>query len=170
MSGYCYTAGPYPLAYNGLGDIFVFIFFGLIAAPGTYYLQSNILFDFNSILIGSSVGFIAVAILCVNNIRDIDNDKKVGKKTLAVRFGIKKITLLYDIMIVCSYLSVLFLFFDLRFNDKFELLLIFFSLPIAVKLIYDIHRFKGKDLNIILARTALLIRLFSFLLLLGIIL
>ena len=73
-------------------------------------------------------------------------------------------------MIVCSYLSVLFLFFDLRFKDKFELLLIFLSLPISVKLIYDIHRFKGKELNIILARTALLIRLFSFLLLLGIIL
>ena len=170
ISGYCYTAGPYPLAYNGLGDIFVFIFFGLIAVPGTYYLQSDILFDFNSILIGSSVGFIAVAILCVNNIRDIDADKIVRKKTLAVRFGIKKITLLYDIMIVCSYLSILFLFFDLRFKNKFELLLIFLSLPISVKLIYDIHRFEGKELNIILARTALLIRLFSALLFLGIIL
>ena len=133
-------------------------------------MQSNILFDFNSILIGSSIGFIAVAILCVNNIRDIDADKKVRKKTLAVRFGIKKITLLYDIMIVCSYLSILFLFFDLRFKNKFELLLIFLSLPISVKLIYDIHRFEGKELNIILARTALLIRLFSALLFLGIIL
>ena len=70
ISGYCYTAGPYPLAYNGLGDIFVFIIFGLIAVPGTYYLQSNELFNFSSILVGASIGFLAVAVLCVNNIRD----------------------------------------------------------------------------------------------------
>ena len=67
--------------------IFVFIFFGLIAVPGTFYLQSGIILDIDSIIIGSSIGFIAVAILCVNNVRDIDTDIKVGKKTLAVRFG-----------------------------------------------------------------------------------
>ena len=53
ISAYCYTAGPYPLGYNGLGDIFVFIFFGLIAVPGTFYLQSGIILDIDSIIIGS---------------------------------------------------------------------------------------------------------------------
>ena len=170
ISGYCYTAGPYPLAYNGFGDIFVFIFFGLIATPGTYYLQSNILFDINSILIGSSVGFLAVAVLCVNNIRDIQSDSKVGKKTLVVRFGVQKITILYDIMILCSYLSILtFIFID-RIYNNLGIFLLFLSLPIAIKLIIDIHQTSGKGLNLILFRTAVLIRTFSILLMIGILL
>ena len=170
ISGYCYTAGPYPLAYNGLGDIFVFIFFGLIAVPGTYYLQSNILFDINSILIGSSIGFLAVAVLCVNNIRDVQSDSKVGKKTLVVRFGVNKITILYDIMIISSYLSILILIFKQDFYNQIGILLLFLSLPIAVKLIIDIHKTSGKELNLILYRTAILIRTFSILLLIGILL
>ena len=170
ISGYCYTAGPYPLAYKGLGDIFVFIFFGLVAVPGTYYLQSNILFDINSILIGSSIGFMAVAILCVNNIRDIQSDSKVGKKTLAVRFGANKITILYDIMILASYLSIIILIFKEGIYNQSGMFLLFLSFPIAIKLMIDIHQTSGKELNFILARTALLIRIFSILLIIGILL
>jgi len=170
ISGYCYTAGPYPLAYHGLGDIFVFIFFGLVAVPGTYYLQNNILFDFDSMLIGSSVGFIAVAILCVNNIRDIDSDAKVGKKTLAVRFGKNKITILYDIMLLSAYLSILILISKEDFYNQIGLFLLFLSFPVALKLIFDIHQKNGEALNLILARTAILLRTFSFLLIIGILL
>jgi 1,4-dihydroxy-2-naphthoate octaprenyltransferase len=168
ISGYCYTAGPYPLAYNGLGDIFVFIFFGLIAVPGTYYLQSNELFDINSILVGASIGFLAVAVLCVNNIRDVESDRKVNKKTLVVRFGINKITILYDIMIISSYLSILIFIFRDGIYNHLGVLLLLLSLPIAIKLIIDIHKMSGKELNLILYRTALLIRVFSILLIIGI--
>ena len=170
ISGYCYTAGPYPLAYNGLGDIFVFIFFGIIAVPGTYYLQSGFLFDFDALLIGSSIGFIAVAILCVNNIRDINADKKVGKKTLAVRFGINKIKFIFDLMIILPFISVFLLSLSNSFHNQLELFLVFLSLPVVFQLIADIHKMKGKSLNKVLSRTALLIRLFSALLFLGIIL
>jgi len=170
ISGYCYTAGPYPLAYNGLGDIFVFIFFGLIAVPGTYYLQTNILFNINSIVIGSSVGFLAVAVLCVNNIRDIESDSKVGKKTLAVRFGISIITIVYDIMILSAYLSILTFIFIEGFLNQLGMFLLFLSLPIAIKLIVDIHKSSGQQLNLILFRTAILIRTFSILLIIGILL
>ena len=170
LSGYCYTAGPYPLAYNGLGDIFVFIFFGLIAIPGTYYLQTNILFDIDSIIIGVSIGCIAVAILCVNNIRDIESDQKVGKKTLAVRFGRLPIVLLYDMMIVISYLCVLVLFTNLDFYWDLSLCLLLFSIPLAFKLIIDVHNKNGSQLNSVLLDTVNFMRVFSILLMLGIIL
>ena len=170
ISGYCYTAGPYPLGYNGLGDIFVFIFFGLIAIPGTYYLQTNILFDIDSIIIGVSIGCIAVAILCVNNIRDIESDQKVGKKTLAVRFGRLPIVLLYDMMIVISYLCVLVLFTNLDFYWDLSLCLLLFSIPLAFKLIIDVHNKNGSQLNSVLLDTVNFMRVFSILLMLGIIL
>ena len=170
ISGYCYTAGPYPLGYNGFGDIFVFIFFGLIAIPGTYYLQTNILFDIDSIIIGVSIGCIAVAILCVNNIRDIESDQKVGKKTLAVRFGRLPIVLLYDMMIVISYLCVLVLFTNLDFYWDLSLCLLLFSIPLAFKLIIDVHNKNGSQLNSVLLDTVNFMRVFSILLMLGIIL
>ena len=86
LSGIFYTAGPRPLGYMGLGDVFVFIFFGPVAIAGTYYVQS---FEMNAavILAGVGPGLISVAILTVNNLRDIDSDAKTGKRTLAVRFG-----------------------------------------------------------------------------------
>ena len=172
VSGYCYTAGPYPLGYNGFGDIFVFIFFGLIAVPGTYYLQSGNLFSKESILIGSAIGFIAVAILCVNNIRDIESDKKVGKKTLAVRFGKKPVIVLYDLMLLFPYLCISILFFSKNemFFFDLSLCLILLSFPVAISLILDIHNKKNKELNIILIRTTLFMRIFFILLIIGIML
>jgi len=86
ISGILYTAGPKPLGYVGLGDIFVLIFFGPIAVAGTYYVQS-LEINMAVILAGFGPGLISMAILSVNNMRDIDSDKKSGKKTLAVRFG-----------------------------------------------------------------------------------
>ena len=168
ISGYCYTAGPYPLGYNGFGDLFVFIFFGLIATPGTYYLQTNILFDINAILIGSAIGFLAVAVLCVNNIRDINSDKKVGKKTLAVRFGFKPVIILYDLMIVLSYVSIGMLFFNENFVWSLSLFLLALTIPMAVNLLIDIHRKKGQELNGVLNKTIIFMRLFSFILIIGI--
>ncbi len=83
---YAYTAGPFPLAYLGLGDIFVFVFFGPVAAAGTFYIFTNRL-AIAPILIGSALGMLSSAILCVNNLRDLPEDRESGKLTLAVRFG-----------------------------------------------------------------------------------
>lgn len=86
LSGFFYTAGPRPLGYLGLGELFVFIFFGPVAVAGTYYVQA---LEWNpvTVLAGIAPGLFSVAILTVNNLRDIENDQRAGKRTLAVRFG-----------------------------------------------------------------------------------
>ncbi|MDZ4723222.1 MAG: 1,4-dihydroxy-2-naphthoate polyprenyltransferase [candidate division Zixibacteria bacterium] len=86
LFGVLYTGGPFPLGYNGLGEIFAFIFFGPIAVAGTYYIQA---LDLNTsvVIAGFAPGLFSVAILTVNNLRDIEGDRYAGKKTLAVRFG-----------------------------------------------------------------------------------
>jgi 1,4-dihydroxy-2-naphthoate octaprenyltransferase len=81
-----YTGGPYPLAYNGLGDVFVFVFFGLVAVAGTYYVQA-LSFPAEAWWLGAGTGALSTAILVVNNLRDLATDAKVGKRTLAVRLG-----------------------------------------------------------------------------------
>jgi 1,4-dihydroxy-2-naphthoate octaprenyltransferase len=86
LSGLAYTGGPFPLAYNGLGDIFALVFFGPVAVGGTYYLQAYEL-PWYVLVAGLSPGLYSVAILTVNNLRDREGDSKAGKKTLAVRFG-----------------------------------------------------------------------------------
>ena len=86
LCGILYTAGPYPLGYLGLGDLFVLVFFGPVAVGGTYYVQA---LDIHGavILAGLAPGLISVAILTVNNLRDVDQDRRAGKRTLPVRFG-----------------------------------------------------------------------------------
>jgi 1,4-dihydroxy-2-naphthoate polyprenyltransferase len=81
-----YTGGPFPLAYHGLGDVFVFVFFGLVAVGGTYWVQA-LSFDAQVLLAGAGMGALATAILVVNNLRDLDTDRRAGKGTLAVRLG-----------------------------------------------------------------------------------
>lgn len=85
--GYLYTGGPYPLAYLGLGDVFVLIFFGPVAVAGTVYLQTHELSSI-AILAGLAPGLISTAILTSNNMRDIGEDRVAGKRTLPVRFGL----------------------------------------------------------------------------------
>lgn len=85
---YGYTGGPFPLAYLGLGDLFVILFFGVIAVCGTYYLHT-LEFSFEAFVAGLQVGFLATVLIAINNLRDAPLDKKVGKNTLAVRLGEK---------------------------------------------------------------------------------
>jgi 1,4-dihydroxy-2-naphthoate octaprenyltransferase len=82
-----YTGGPFPLAYHGLGDLFVFVFFGLVAVGGTYWVQA-LTMDPSVLLAGAGMGALATAILVVNNLRDIPTDARAGKRTLAVRLGV----------------------------------------------------------------------------------
>ncbi len=86
LSGVLYTAGPYPIGYIGLGDVFVIVFFGPVAVAGTYYLQA---LDVNAAILwlGLTPGLWSTALLTVNNLRDVDQDRAAGKRTLAVRFG-----------------------------------------------------------------------------------
>jgi 1,4-dihydroxy-2-naphthoate polyprenyltransferase len=85
-SGYAYTGGPYPLGYHGWGDAFVFVFFGLVAVAGTYFVQAGPASA--DVLVGAvPVGALATAILVVNNLRDLETDRRAGKRTLAVRLG-----------------------------------------------------------------------------------
>lgn len=86
LFGILYTAGPYPLGYNGLGEIFVLVFFGPVAVGGTYYVQA-LTVDWTVLVAGLSPGLFSVAILAVNNLRDIDSDRRANKRTLAARFG-----------------------------------------------------------------------------------
>ncbi len=86
LAGYFYTGGPSPYGYLGFGDIFVLIFFGPVSLAGAYYIQT-LSINIPVIITGFGPGLISVAILVVNNIRDYDNDKRTGKKTLVVRFG-----------------------------------------------------------------------------------
>jgi len=85
-SGVAYTGGPFPLGYHGLGDVFVFIFFGLVAVGVTFFVQAGHV-SAEALLAGAAIGALATNILLVNNYRDVDTDAKAGKRTLVVRFG-----------------------------------------------------------------------------------
>lgn len=85
-AGYAYTGGPFPLAYRGLGDLFVFIFFGLIAVMGMHFLFDQ-KWSVNAAVAGAQIGLLCTVLIAINNLRDAPTDWKVGKRTLAVRFG-----------------------------------------------------------------------------------
>lgn len=87
LMAYSYTGGPFPLAYLGLGDLFVVIFFGLIAVGGVFYLQTGT-YNNAALVLGLQIGFLSTLLIAINNMRDVHQDKKVNKRTLAVRFGV----------------------------------------------------------------------------------
>ncbi len=109
-SGILYTAGPFPLAYIGLGDLFVLFFFGPVAVGGTFYVQTLEISEV-VIIAGLGPGFLATALLAVNNLRDESTDKKVGKKTLAVRLGSRFVRIEYVVAIVISLIIPFILVF-----------------------------------------------------------
>jgi 1,4-dihydroxy-2-naphthoate octaprenyltransferase len=86
LAGWLYTGGPRPYGYLGLGEIFVFVFFGLVATVGTFYVETGRLTAL-AVLMGCAMGFLATAILVLNNLRDIETDAAAGKRTLATRIG-----------------------------------------------------------------------------------
>ena len=164
-AGISYTGGPYPLGYHGFGDIFVFLFFGLIAVPGTYYLQTGSVTEF-SLWLGAVMGMLATAILVVNNLRDRDADIISGKKTLAVRFGETFSNIQFILLVMLPFLLPFHLW---RHCDKMSFLLTLFTLPIAVHLIIQLFNNTGVDLNKVLAGTARFLFIFTLLLSAGLI-
>ena len=104
LAGWLYTGGPRPYGYLGLGELFVFVFFGLVATIGTAYVEIGRITPLG-ILMGCGVGFLATAILVLNNLRDIDTDAAVGKRTLATRIG-RGPTRILLLLLVCGAFAV----------------------------------------------------------------
>ena len=153
-----YTAGPFPLAYLGLGDIFVFIFFGLVAVLGTYYAHALAL-NHHAWILASAVGIQGVTLIAVNNLRDIQEDQVVGKKTLAVRIGKENYKFYLTTLVAAPYF--IWFYFALEMNSM-ALFLPFLTLPLAFQNILFCYRnIQPKELNALLAKSALLQALFG---------
>lgn len=167
ISAIAYTGGPYPLGYHGYGDIFVFLFFGLAATAGTYFLQTGEL-SMSVWGMAAAVGFLTNAILVVNNLRDIDSDRLVNKKTLAVRFGVKWTLLQYFFLLIAAYLvPVLQLFAGIISPWS---LITLGSIPLAIYWAVYITRFTGRALNKALAGTGQLELVYAVLFMIGMVL
>jgi 1,4-dihydroxy-2-naphthoate polyprenyltransferase len=160
-SGIAYTGGPWPLGYHGLGDVFVFVFFGVVAVVGTFYLQSGIVTG-RALLASLPVAMLVTAILVVNNLRDIDTDRKAGKQTLAVRFGCEATRLQYSILVLGSYLVAAVMW--LGGANSAWAMLPWLTLPLGLRLVRDIWRGEGAALNLALRQTAGLHLVFGVLL------
>ena len=166
IAALAYSGGPFPIASHGLGDLFVFIFFGLVAVCGTFYVQALKL-NCLVVLIAVPIGFLITAILVVNNLRDISTDRDAGKNTLAVRLGEKGTRIEYIVLLTASYLIPIFL--SVTGNLSPWVLLILLSLPITFSLIRYICTESGRPLNDALAGTAKLAFIFSLLISIGLI-
>ena len=128
LAGGLYTGGPRPYGYLGLGELFVFIFFGLVATCGTVYVESLHVTPL-AVLAGCGLGFLATAILVLNNLRDIETDSAAGKRTLATRIGRER-TLILLLILVCGAFAVPILMFVLRLASV-TVMLVHFGIPIA---------------------------------------
>jgi 1,4-dihydroxy-2-naphthoate polyprenyltransferase len=158
-AGVLYTGGPRPYGYAGLGELFVFLFFGLVAVNGSYYVQLEEL-AFLPAGLSVAVGFLATAILVVNNVRDIDTDRRAGKRTLAVRIGREPARRLYLALIAGAYL-VLVLTLAIE-GGPWWAALGFVSLAIVGRPLRAVKtRTDGPALNAALAGTGAVLGLFS---------
>jgi 1,4-dihydroxy-2-naphthoate octaprenyltransferase len=163
-----YSGGPFPLASHGLGDLFVFIFFGLVAVCGTYYVQALHLTP-RVWLMGVIEGLLITAILVVNNLRDIQSDRQTGKRTLAVIIGNRGSRIEYVLLIAGAYVIPIILWLGGRMSAWVLLPLI--SLPAALSLMRLIWKNPADPiLNQALAKTAKLALIYSILLSIGLIL
>jgi 1,4-dihydroxy-2-naphthoate octaprenyltransferase len=168
LAGVLYTGGPRPYGYTGLGELFVFLFFGLVAVTGSYFVQQESL-RAEAWELAVPVGLLASAILVVNNIRDIDTDRRAGKRTLAVRLGRLRTRRLFAGMLVLAYVTALvpWLVGDL----SAWVLLPWLTLPLAQRLVHVVGtRTDGPSLNGALAGAGQLQLLFCVLLSIGVLL
>jgi 1,4-dihydroxy-2-naphthoate octaprenyltransferase len=163
-SAIAYTGGPYPLGYHGLGDVFVFIFFGLVAVCGTALVEIGQV-PLLALSCAVPVGALATAILVVNNLRDRVTDLGAGKRTLAVRYGRDFALNQYRALLGVSYLTPVAL--ALTGSAGPEVLLTWLSLPLALKTERAVTATEGRALNPLLAATAKLLAIFGVLFALG---
>src|SRR3954451_8040389 len=159
LAGVLYTGGPRPYGYAGLGELFVFLFFGLVAVNGSYYVQLERL-DWLPFGLSVAVGCLATAILVVNNVRDIDTDRRAGKRTIAVRIGRDATRRLYLALIGLAYLALVVTL--VANGGPWWALLGFVTAPLAVRPASAVlTRTDGPALNGALAGTGALLGAFS---------
>jgi 1,4-dihydroxy-2-naphthoate polyprenyltransferase len=168
VCGFLYTGGPWPFGYHGLGDLFVFVFFGVVAVTGTAYLQTGA-WSGTAILASVPVGLLSTNILVVNNLRDLPTDRLAGKHTLAVRIGDRATRIQYALFMIATYTMPLFL--APRLENSAWLLITLFSAPLAVPLARSVlSGASGKALNAMLERTGRLLLAYGVLLAAGMLL
>jgi 1,4-dihydroxy-2-naphthoate polyprenyltransferase len=163
-----YTGGPKPYGYEGLGEVFVFLFFGVVAVAGSFFVQTVHL-DWEAFALSVPVGLLAAAILVVNNVRDIDSDRRARKRTLAVRMGRERTRRLFATTVYLAYflVPVTWLFGPV----EAWVMLPWLSLPLAVRVIRVVrNRSDGPSLNGALAQTGILQLVFCTLLSAGLLL
>jgi 1,4-dihydroxy-2-naphthoate octaprenyltransferase len=167
LAGLAYTAGPFPLGYNGLGDVAVFIFFGLVAVTGTYYVQAQTV---TPVVWWAAVpiGALATAIIVVNNVPDTDTDRAAGKRTLSVLLGRPAARLEYVGLLLMAYAAPLVMW--LAFQQSVWVLLAWLTLPLAGRHVHALYTTDGPALNRTLGGTAQLLAQYGALLALGIVL
>ncbi len=160
-----YTAGPYPLAYHGLGDLFVFVFFGPVAIGGTYYLQTGTI-DLLTLLAAVPIACLATAIMAVNNLRDIASDTRAGKRTLAVRIGDRATRNEYTALVAAAFVIQAGLAVSAGLAWAMPLVVA----PIAAREVRNLRERRGTALNASLGGTAKLLALFGAAAILGLVL
>ena len=168
LAGVLYTGGPRPYGYEGLGEVFVFLFFGVVAVTGSYFAQVESL-SWEAFVLAVPVGLLASAILVVNNVRDLETDRRAGKRTLAVRLGRPRARKLYAGMVFGAFACAPVPW--LAGSDELSawLLLPLPAVPLAVPVVRTVRsRTDGPSLNGALARTGMLQLVFCTLLSAGI--
>ena len=156
LAGVLYTGGPRPYGYEGLGEVFVFLFFGVVAVTGSYFAQVERV-TWEAFVLAVPVGLLASAILVVNNVRDLETDRRAGKRTLAVRLGRARARNLYAVMVYAAFVCAPLPW--LLGSDELSawLLLALLAVPLAVPVVRIVRtRSDGPSLNGALARTGML--------------
>ncbi|HEY2600786.1 MAG TPA: 1,4-dihydroxy-2-naphthoate polyprenyltransferase [Thermoleophilaceae bacterium] len=165
LAGVLYTGGPRPYGYEGLGELFVFLFFGVVAVVGSYYVQTENL-EWVAFALSVPVGLLVSAILVVNNVRDIETDRRAGKRTLAVRLGRERARPLFAAMVGVAFVVPVAVWLGGGLSAWLLLTLAAFPLvPPLVRTVYT--RSDGPSLNRALADTGRLVAVFSLLLAAG---
>jgi 1,4-dihydroxy-2-naphthoate octaprenyltransferase len=166
LAGVLYTGGPRPYGYEGLGEVFVFLFFGIVAVTGSYFVQRKAL-PWEAFALAVPVGLLITAILVVNNVRDIDTDRRAGKRTLAVRLGRERTRTMFAVMVAAAFVSSWIPWFAGVLSPW--LLVTAVAAPLAARVVYTVRtHVDGPSLNQALAGTARLALVFCLLLCAGV--
>jgi 1,4-dihydroxy-2-naphthoate polyprenyltransferase len=147
VAAYAYTGGPYPLAYHGLGELFVIVFFGFVAVGGTFYAHSLQLTR-SVLLAGYAVGALATVLIVINNLRDAGSDRTSNKRTLAVRFGERFARLEIFFFALSPFVAIAVMAW---MRTQYGFLLPLAALPLAILLLVRVQRSRGAELNRCLA-------------------
>jgi 1,4-dihydroxy-2-naphthoate polyprenyltransferase len=170
LAGVLYTGGPRPYGYEGLGEVFVFLFFGLVAVTGTYFCQREHL-PWEAFALAVPVGLLAASLLMVNNVRDLETDRRAGKRTLAVRLGRPRARILYAVMVYLAFATAPLAWVLGGTGFSPWLLVSWLALPLAAPVVRIVrNRVDGPSLNGALARTGMLQLVFCVLLSVGLLL